>query len=200
MKKPSNELAVIQEEISPIVDTAQKMLITNDDEKAEAAEMLSQLNKAADRVEAEKAKVMRPLLDAQKAERARWKPIETIYEAGITILRRKLGEYQQKQIELKRIADEKIAARVGAGKGKLQPETAIAQMEKNAGPDKKTETDSGVLTFRTDYDFEIIDIDKIPREYLLVDEAKIKKAIKSPENRNLPGIRVFEIQVPVNKR
>lgn len=49
---------------------------------------------------------------------------------------------------------------------------------------------------RTMYDFEILDIDKIPREFLMADEKKIRKYGEAMrETARIPGVRFFPKQV-----
>ena len=53
------------------------------------------------------------------------------------------------------------------------------------------EVSDGKLTKKSEWVFEVEDESDIPREYLLVDEKKIKSMIKSGI-RSIPGIKIFE--------
>lgn len=188
----------IQKKVDPIVKKADDLEIKTPKHMEAATEMLSQLNKMGDNVEAEKMKVMRPLLDAQKAERGRWKPIETKLEEAIAIVRRKMTIYQT---AAKKEADEeaaRIAARVGEGKGKLKIETAIEKIADIKTPAASVATDAGMVKFRTDKKFEVMDITMLPTEYLLANETKIREAMKA--GTELPGVRYYTEEVPVNSR
>lgn len=46
---------------------------------------------------------------------------------------------------------------------------------------------------RTEWDFEITDESQVPREYLMVDESKIRRVVRAGI-RNIPGVRVYERQ------
>ena len=193
-----NEVAVIEKRAHPLVVKAESFAIKTADDMKEATSLLSDLNKIGDSIQAEKDKVMKPLNQAIKAERARWKPIETLFDSGISALRRTMGAYQN---EAKRIADEKkdkIAARVGDGKGKLRAETALAQMDEVKRPDQTVSTDEGTVKFRTAKKFEVMDITLLPIEYHLANEVAIKQQMQA--GIELPGVRYYEEQVPVNFR
>lgn len=198
MPKPTSQEITLIEEYHPNILRANSLSVSNETEKLDATELLSLLNKASDRIEAEKAKVMRPLLDATAAERARWKPAETQLEAAVAAIRRKLTEYQTRARAAALAQAEAIASRVGDGKGHLQAETAAAKISAITSPSGLVETDSGSLTFRTTKAFEIVDLSKVPLEYHLADEVAIRKAMKA--GKELPGVRYFTEEVPYNSR
>lgn len=48
------------------------------------------------------------------------------------------------------------------------------------------------ISSRTDWDFEITDVNAIPREFLVVDEKKIRQYVKAMKSdAKMPGVRVF---------
>jgi hypothetical protein len=52
------------------------------------------------------------------------------------------------------------------------------------------------LSMREDWDFEIVDVKAIPREYLVPNEVMIRKVVKVMKSQaNIPGIRVFSKQI-----
>ena len=53
------------------------------------------------------------------------------------------------------------------------------------------------LSYREEWTFEITDESQIPREYLVVDEAKIRAHVRSMrEKSNIPGVHAFKRSVP----
>ena len=200
MAKPAEDKRLVQVEKSyaPIVEKAEALKIVDEQSMAEATELLSKANKGLDLITEEKEKITKPLNEALKAERARWKPMETVLESAVSILRKGITAYQT---EAKRKADleaAKLAERVGEGRGKLKAETAIRKMGEIEGPQAKVETASGSLKFRTEKKFEVVDMSKLPVEYLLPDEPAIRKAMK--EGIELPGVRYYTEEVPINSR
>lgn len=188
----------VRKDILLVARQAEEIHITDDKTMSEAVELLSVLNRKSDEIENEKNKVMRPALDVVAAERARWKPVETFLKGHIDTLRTAISRYRT---EAKRIADAeelKIAERVGPGKGKLKPETAIKQMGEIDRPEGAVKAESGSVSFRTDKCFEVVDISKLPIAYLLPNETEIRKAMKKGEE--LPGVRYYTEEVPINSR
>jgi len=52
------------------------------------------------------------------------------------------------------------------------------------------------ISFREDYDFEILDAAVIPREYLMPDEKKIRGVVRAMRaSTNIPGVRAFSRRV-----
>lgn len=193
----SKELA-LQTEVSPLIESAVSLSVDTDEAMTAATELLSRLNTMNDRATTEKERITRPLLDALAVERGRWKPIETTLAEGIQALRSKLTAYRTEQ---KRIADEKadkIAARMGAGKGKLKPETAIAQIDALPTAIAPVQTDTGSVKFRTTQQFEITNLTLVPREYLLLNEVMVRAAMKA--GTPIKGIRYYTEETVINSR
>ena len=64
----------------------------------------------------------------------------------------------------------------------------------------KRETPKGVH-YQDNWTFKIEDETKIPREYLMVDEKKIRGVVKTMKNKtNIPGVRAFNDRTQVNRK
>ncbi len=172
--------------------------IKTPEDMKQATELLSQINKQSDAITKEKEKVTKPLNAALSAERKRWKPAEDIIKKAKDHLRSEMSKYQtalSKQAEEEKA---RIAGRVGEGKGKLKIETAAAKINEVAVPDAVVETESGSISFKTDYEVTVTDIHIIPEQYLEVNITAIKRAHK--DGVVVPGVTISEIKVPVNRR
>jgi len=197
-KKTDITITTIEQSIVPIAEQAQSLAITDDSSLKEAVSLLSQLNKYNDNITEEKEKVTKPLNEALKAERSRWKPLETIYQTAIDSIRSKMSIYQT-ELTAKRKADElAIAGRIGAGKGKLKPETAINKLSNLPTVEKEHATQEGLVQFRETPTLKINNIDVIPKEFFDLNETRLLKALK--EGKEIPGAEVEIIQIPVNYR
>ena len=189
---------VIQKEIAPLVTKAERLTIKGQDDMVEATTVLSKMNKIIDKVTEEKEKVTKPLNEALKAERSRWKPIEDTYTKAITALRAKMSAYQTAELKRAKEEADKIAARVAPGKGKLSVDTAIKKIEAIKTPEKETATDAGLVQFRATDTLKITDETKIPRQYLVINEKAVLAALKA--GTKVPGAEIEVIQTPVNFR
>lgn len=192
-----NQLSTITSEVSPILTRGETMEINSPEDLNEAVAILSQANKALDRIKDEKEKVLAPLREAANAEKARWEPLESRFKPVVARLRDLMSKYQTAALAKKKEDDDKIASRVGEGKGKLKVETAIRKMEENT-VETKVETAVGGLSFREKKQLKITDETKIPREFLIPDEKAIIEALKA--GTAVPGCEIETIQVPINKR
>lgn len=196
---------VLQKEISPLIKRAEALEIKTEADMNAAGTMLTQINKMGDNITEEREKVTVPLNAALKAERGRWKPLETTISNAVDIIRKKMSDYQTAQ---KRIADEaarKVAERVGEGRGKLKPETAVAKIAAIDTPASNIEVEGGSVKFRTDKTLKITDkaallkwiYTNIPM-LLTYKESAVLDLLK--EGKQIDGAEIEEIQVPVNNR
>lgn len=189
---------VLQKQSAPIIERASNITVTSAEDMQGATEVLSQLNQYMDRLTEEKERVTKPLNEALKAERARWKPLEDMYNDAIAKVRTALGAYAT--AEAKRVKEEeaKIIARVGDGKGKLKIDTAARKLGEIEKPEEKVVARSGMLKFRTVQKLSITDAAAIPREYLVPDEKAIMDALK--KGVVVTGCMIIEEQTPINYR
>lgn len=179
-----------------IITKAENLTIATQEDMVTATSVLSELNRAKDAIILEREKVTRPLLDALNAERARWKPQELKLDTLITKIRGAMTTFQTALIAKQRSQEEAIAKKVESGA--IKPETAVRKLESLDTINKKVETASGSVSFKTVMRFEVVDIDVVPNEYLLVDEVKIRQALK--EGKSIPGVRKYDEQIPINTR
>lgn len=208
MQKNDKVVAVIEKEAEPIIREAQKLEIKSAKDMQGATEILSRLNTVLDRVTEEKEKVTKPLNEALKAERSRWKPIEELYGGVIDTLRKRMIAYQTEQ---KRIADAEaaaIASRIKPGKGNLSIEKGVEKLKEIEKPAERVATDAGTVKFKTVRkarfrplaDFaHVEELVKLAKAgYIVWDEAKARRAALDGEK--LYGVEVYEEQVPTNFR
>lgn len=194
----SKEIVTIKKEASPLIFKAKDLEIKSDADVRSATSILSELNQIMDRATEQKEKITKPLNEALKEVRARYKPLEELFNAVITDVRKKMTSYQTERVRIAREEEERLANRVGEGKGHLKVETAVRKIEEIERPEGKVLTDEGMVKFRTDKKFEVINLSKLPIEYHLANEVAIRKAMK--EGLELSGVRYYEEQVPINFR
>ncbi len=195
----TKEMKAIERGIAVAVAKAEKISLINSDSELEAAsEVLSQLNQYNDSLKAEKKKLTEPANSTLKAIKAFFAPIEERVLPHIDAIRGAMAYYQTEKVRLAREEEAKILSRVGEGKGKLKFETAVKKMGEVEKPMEKIATASGGLRFREDKKLRIVDIAKVPREYMVVDEKKVLDALKG--GASVPGCEIELVQVPINSR
>lgn len=193
-----NKIVAFEQEVAPIIDRASGLVVNTQADVEVAVEVLSRLNKNLDAIEAEKDKVLLPLKEAMKAEKARWKPLEDMFGDAVSRIRGLLSAFQTAQVKLAKEEEEKILARTKEGKGNFTAETAIRKLGDIETPVAKVAVASGGLSFRESKVLKITNIKLIPDAYWIVDEGAVLTALK--EGKVVPGAEIEVIQVPVNKR
>jgi hypothetical protein len=187
---------VISKEVTPLTQNVSDIVIKTPDDLSGATAILSKLNQALDRVTEEKERITKPLNEALKAERSRWKPLEALLESSITTLKGKMSSYQQLALQAQQKAQESITKKVQAGK--LSIDKAIAKMEDLPSTSSSVSTDAGSIKFKVVKKFEVSDLSLLPLEYHLSNDVLIRKAMLA--NIELPGVRYFEEQQVNNYR
>lgn len=197
-KQKDAALAVTPKLILPLVEEIRALEIVDKSTMEIAVEDLSRANKFLDSVIEYKEKKTKPLNQALKVIRDETRPLENDLKELIDGLRIKMTIYQTR-IEEERIAEEnRIASRIGTGKGKLKIETAVQKISDLEEVDKQVEATSGKVTFKAVRKFEVVDIALLPIEYHMPNELEIKSAMK--DGIELPGVRYYTEQVPTNFR
>lgn len=192
-RKDETSISII-EQLQPEIESIGNIKIVDEQSLTKATEVLSQANKYAKQLEEDKQKITKPINDALKEIRARYKPLENKLEDIIFNIRKSMTSYQTEQMRLQKIEEEKIANRVA--KGTLKVETGIRKLEELPQTADKIATQSGKISFKTVKKFEVIDITLIPHKYLIVNETAIRDAMKA--GIELPGCKYFEEQIPIN--
>ena len=181
------EIKIIEQEIIPIVKNALALSIESKMDLDTGVEILSALNRYHDKITEEKERITKPLLEALKVERGRWKKIETSYEKAIEHVRYQMSSYQTSQMKL----EEKTAKDLA--EGRIDMDQALATMS-----DTKVITQFGSVTFREQAVLKILDVNKTPREYMIVNEPEVLKALKA--GVKVEGAEIELKAIPVNRR
>lgn len=210
MTTPIDEKSVtlIEKQVAPLEKRALTLVITTQEEQNSAGELLTEINRFNDQLEKMKKEATDPINKTLKVIRSWFKPGEEKREAAIEAIRKEMGRYQLEADKKAREEEAKIAARVGEGKGKLKPETAVRKMDDIARADQHIETAGGAgsVKFRTDQKLKIVDSIKLVKfivkngmyQMLDVDESAVLKALK--QGMPMDGAELEEVRTVVNSR
>ncbi len=191
-------VSIIEKEVSPAIQKATALKITDSTTMQVAAGMLTEANTYGDKIRQEKEKITKPLNQALKVERERWKPLETIIDTVVSTLRRKMSAYQTEAMRKANEEAEKIAARVRPGRGNLSSDKALELLSTIEKPEENISLDNGTIKFRTSQKLVIDDEKKLPREYLIPNESAIKEDLR--QGKKISGAHLEEEQIPINFR
>lgn len=195
--KKSKELEIIKE-IQPLANKAENLEIIDSASLKEVTSLLSRLNKLNDAVDEERSKVLKPLLEATKQERLRWKPAEQYYQTAIEAIRSKMTIYQTQAIKAKQEAEHSIVSRIAPGKGNLSLDTAVKRIESLPTIEKVISTDEGSVTFVETKILKVTDLSIIPEEYWHINEKELLADLK--KGMTIPGVELDTIQTLRNTR
>lgn len=187
----NTSIEVIEEKIHGMQAMVNETKVTNDAELTEIADKIKNVKNLGKVIVAEKEKYTKPAQEIINNARARFLPYEKECEQAEKQLKAKATEYMVKVEEERRKKEESIVKRVE--NGNLKEQTGLRKMEE-LGEEKKTiATETGAkLTLKTVKEVVIIDREKIPHEFWVVDEVKIRKVALS--GINIPGVEVKEVK------
>jgi len=207
----SNQIIEVQKESLDVAKKADSIIISNNEQRNLALDFLKVIKGMQRKVSetfdpiiekahqahkeaiAQKNKYYTPLLAAEKNIKS--KDVEFVMQQE-RIRREQEEKLRQeairKQQELERKAQE------AREKGKeVQAEKYEDKAAQIIAPTLSSRTDKiDGISYKTDWDFEVTDALLIPREYLIVDEVKIRRVVKATKGALIiPGTRVFSKQV-----
>lgn len=161
-----------------------------------AVSLLSKLNTELDKLTADREKLTKPMNEALKEIRGRYKPFESQLEAAIKYVRTRMSEYQTLQVEIAEREQARIAESISDG---ASLETALTELEGVEKPDRQVRTESGMVSFRAVKKWRMsADGLQVPREYMMLNDDEITKAMRA--GIPVQGIEYYTEQQPINRR
>lgn len=181
--------------ISQLQGYALALEINSDEDVERASEMIKEISTLKAQIEDQRTKITKPINDSLRQINAFFKQFsEPVLEADKQI-RSKVAQYRtiqeqeriKKQKELDKIFKKQQAEinKIAEEKGIEAPVIVAPTVQENAGQ-------VGKVKFKKVWTFEIEDISKIPVEFLMVDERKVRQAIVQDGRRRISGIKIFQ--------
>lgn len=184
--------------INEMVEQAASLEVVDDQTNITAVEMTAQARKLYKAIEDIRKAAVAPSNEFVKAVNAVAKTYTGRFETIGNGLKKKISQYQAK-VELERRKAEAEARKAAEeAQKKLDAEAKKAGVEPVKveapvvpDPPKATYTAEGSAHQRKQWTFEVENAADVPREYLTVDEKKIREAVKAGV-REIPGVRIWE--------
>ena len=190
-------------------------VVTAEDDKR-AVELGLSNKSAIKRIEAFRLAIVKPLNDHVKTINGVFEKIMAPFENNDRIIKQKRDVYLREQERIRAEAQRKIdeqyrkeqaaieaqrqkeqaklnkqAEKKGVEAPILPPATVLPPPPKIEAP-KTVHTDLGRSTVRKIMQFEVMDPNLVPREYLMPDEKKIGAAVRSKLATSIPGVKIWE--------
>jgi hypothetical protein len=193
-----NEISKYNDEFVMVESRAIELEVNDDDGAKLATEMLGQVVTFRKNLELKRKEIIKNPDEFVRAVNAIVKPVRERIDAIVKLIKEdKLGPYQYRK-ELKRREDERKAreaaaaqqAAIDAEAKKMGVETV--QLPEMVIPQKKApvRTESGTTTTIMVKKFRVIDLDQVPRDFLLLNEQKVRAAMSA--GVNVAGIEYYE--------
>lgn len=168
--------------------------------EAQRTELVAPLNVAVKRIN----DIFRSTKERMEAAAKKLSGLMLEYQAAERLKaeneRRRLEELQREKQERQRLEAERLTneAMGKVGEERMQTLEQARELEMNAEQQAPIVVEMAIPKatsshVRTNWTFEITDISLIPREYLVVDEKKIRSIVKAMQSATkIPGVRAYE--------
>lgn len=162
---------------------ASALVLATDGEYAAAVETLRVLSEKRKEVDEKRKTATRPLDEAKKTIMDWWRPAMDNLDGAIGSLRKAIGAYDRQRDERVKVEAARIAADLIAGRDVTPVVTSAPE-----------------VSYRSDWVYELIDIDAVPREYLCLDEKKVALIVRAlKDTTKIPGIKAVERKTLVQR-
>ena len=189
--------------------------IEDDTLAGKCADFVKQINACQKDADDRRVKAKAPYLEAGKTIDAFFKQIGDELGGVKTAVIARLSSYQQKRAEAERRRREDEARRLAEEAAKREAEAgtmdALDEAIEAHGEARKAEAEAAakaadmhrargdygaVASIRTTWNFQLLSLALVPREYLSLNEQAVRAAIKAGK-REIPGLMIFEQQQTV---
>ena len=203
IQEKTKEIVAVEKKVSQAVALADSIIVSNDEEMLEAGEQRKKIKELGKQIKEEKEKATKPLNEVLKTVRNWFAPIEENYDKAETIITSKMQNYQRivdnKRIKAEKEAQDKIdEANKKLEEGKISEKEAEkivtkaeTKLEKAPEVIKKSES----FHTRKVAKMRIVDANKVPKLYWIIDEIKLRKAVLAGEV--VPGAEYYEEEVMI---
>jgi len=173
-----------------------------------AAGELRDIKARAKKVDDLRKSITKPLDDAKKATMDLFRPAVEAYAQAESILKRSMLDYDKK-VAAERREQERLAREAAeAEQNRLLAEAAEAEKSGDTGKAEElmmhaesvptapvvanNAPKASGISKTVNWKFEITDANKVPREYLLIDEKKIGQVVRAMKGEtNIPGVSAY---------
>lgn len=192
--KDEKVVALLQE-VTSLMEWADKLVIDNPDMRKKAVNDLSIMSQLKKTIETKRQECRAPAKDALDTIDTAFKLLSEPLARANTVTREKVLGYDT---ELKRRHDEEERInqlKMEAAKAEMELKGELSEsvelVEETPEPPKTIRAELGSTSKMTVRKWELIDLEKVPIAYLMVDAGKVTKLVKAGIGE-IPGLRIWE--------
>ena len=184
-----DKLQEIRLDVDEFLYNHQELKIENDEQYTQAGDVVKEVAMKVKKLDAKRMEYTKPLDETKKLIMADFKSVTDPLEEFCTLVKKKMLDYyketqQRKNEEQARIDAEALEKARQGNVSEVQVPIVNEEVKTQRG-------DVSTITIRKVWTFKITDETKIPRDYLVVDERKIREAIRNGERR-IDGVDIFQ--------
>jgi hypothetical protein len=163
---------------------AEAIQVTTTEQEEEAYLALTQIKQAIKTIENKRKEITKPLNASLKAANAMFKKLAAPFVEADRIVRDKVMDFRQ--------AQEEKAQKELERRQKIQAAHEAKGHETHEIIQPKVEVAKTTVTTKR-WTFELVDINKVSREYLVLDSVAVNKAIRNGI-REIDGLDIFQVE------
>lgn len=191
-------IATAKVQIDALAKACQNIIITDDDSLEKGKELAKEARRIEQFIEEKRKEVTKPLLDRKKQIDDFAKTLTADLNNAVKSLRQQIQKYEEEKErrrleELRRLEEER--RRQEEELRKAQEQNDVSQIEKlqklSEIEQQSSQLSEKSSSLRMIWTFELVDINAVPREYLVLDETAVRRAIQSGV-REIPGLKIFQ--------
>jgi hypothetical protein len=183
-------------EVAKIVDFAKMIEVVSHDTEKDATDDLTLIKELTKEIDGTRKSIVSPINDVVNTINQAFRKILDPLKEADGILRKKVVQYKQdveRQIreaeETNRMAQEVARRQAEHNFGEFTVDTTPVQAPITA---KTTRATVGTSSLTETWKYRVVDFDKVPREYLVVDDAMLSTiAKKHHDKKPVPGIEFY---------
>ncbi len=183
------DVTVVEEKVGGMQKMVEETKVTNDDELGAVSDKIKNIKELGKFIRQEMEVYTKPASQIVRAAQAKFLPYEKECKAAEAGLKTKASVYMT-EVEAKRLKkEESIAKQVDSGH--IKEETGLKKMEAVGEEKKSASTGRSKLTQKMVPEATIVNPDLVPKEYWIIDEARVKKAAIA--GAVIPGVEVKKV-------
>lgn len=183
---PKKELQILEKQVSPLIERAGSYELKTTDDVEKASEFLKELHEVEKNIENKRLEFTKPLNQSLRAINKTFKTMVKPVSDAKSMVKRKIGVWHR--------AEQERIAREEARRRKIQEAHEKQGHDVNAPVImERPDTTIGNSMVKKVWTFKVTDETKIPREFLMVDTAKLRKYMyQMKEEAKVPGVEFYQ--------
>jgi len=205
--EPGTDLDIISyhDEAVKLRDYAEKLTIATLDDMKVATDDLTIIATFKKAMEAKRKEYLEPLQAEVKAINENYKNLMAPVLEAEDITKKKMLAYNHEQARIRAEQEEINRKRQEAAEAEMKLKGEISEpvniIEVTPEPAKKTSTVLGTASQRDNWKFRIVDVDALPREYMIPDEVLLTRIAKTQhDKKRIAGVEFYNDPIMATRR